>query len=146
MKRLWDAWSQRSARERWLMLLLCAVLVAAGVWKGGWVPLQNAVEEQQQRLRQLHQFQRLAPQMPVIADLPGMLRAWAAAEAIALASVQEQQDGRVRLTASMTQGDVLLAWLMRLEAQDGLRVLDMDLRAAAPPDGRVTATLLLEQR
>ena len=124
------AWFQtRSLREKRLILIMCALLALTVIWLGLLRPLSDALSGERQRhadavvglgetqarveaLRQIGRM-RAAPQMGTLADT---VRARAADAGFALATLDEDGPGRVRVGIAGARPAALVPWLARLEA------------------------------
>lgn len=145
MNRLHSYWAQRTARERRLLVVLAAVIGAVLVWLLLWQPLQRALSSEAQRQTRLTALSAQIARLPASVDnasIENLLRQRATAHGITLASVK-RSDNTLQVAVTVASADALLAWLLALEAQGAVRVLELNLQGKTPADGSVSASLAL---
>ncbi len=145
MNRLHMLWVQRTARERRLLVVLAAVLGILVVWLLLWQPLQHALAAQAQRQTRLAALSGQMARLPARVDnasVENLLRQRATALGITLASVK-RNDNTLQVAVAAANADALLAWLLALEAQGVVQVLELTMQGKTPADGSVSASLVL---
>ncbi len=149
-------WDRASTRERTLVLVATAFVVAAALWTWVWLPMRSdsvRLERDGPRDRLL-----LAAARAQAADLVATQRAnaggpagdpRAAVERVlaerglrGAAGTLDVQDGRVRLGFPAVRFDALVGFLDALATREGLRAVDATLTARVEP-GTVRADLTL---
>ena len=119
----------RSLREKRLVLVMLALLALTVIWYGVIRPLGDALSSERQRhadavirlgateaqVEALREIGRLRP-APLTGTLADTVRARAADVGFAIASLDEDGPGRVRVGIAGARPAALTAWLARLEA------------------------------
>ena len=151
-------WRTKAAHERLLYAALAATLVAALLWLAVWRPL---MDWQEREMRRLDNAQRLFEWVTVnegraraaarggnqrsdaetVSILPAITQA-AEAAGIRLARLQPQSDSAVSVSLEQQPFDQVLAWLAKLDDDNGVRVVQASLDAHRAP-GFVNAQLRL---
>jgi general secretion pathway protein M len=143
-----------SARERYLIMGLAAVVVLIALFEG-LLPLERHVSEAQQRVGRkqadLQWMRQVAPELVGTAPPP------AASESLlviversaresglgpALAGTEPRGPGALNVRLEKASFDSLIAWLARLSQQNGVRVDNATIDSAGTP-GLVNAAVLL---
>jgi general secretion pathway protein M len=124
------AWFQaRSLREKRLILVMLAILALTVIWLGLLRPLSDALSSERQRhadavvqlgetqarVEALRQIGRLRA-APLTGTLADTVRARAADAGFAVATLDEDGPGRVRVGIAGARPAALVPWLARLEA------------------------------
>ena len=132
--RLGRSWQRLEARDRRMLVLLAAVLLAVLLWQGVWQPAQSRLEGAERRYQQQWALARqIGAAIPQRSRAATPIRPAHVSEAVAAAGLELEQldvDGRVlRLTL---RGDALalLTWLEGMERSGAiLQSLALEKRA-----------------
>ena len=127
-------WRRLEARDRRVLVLLSAVLLAVLLWQGLWLPAQLRLESAERRYQQQWALGReIGAAIPQRSRAPAPVRPAQVSEAVAAAGLELEQldvDGNVlRLTL---RGDALalLTWLEGMERSGAiLQSLVLETRA-----------------
>jgi general secretion pathway protein M len=158
-----DWWQQLAQKERGMLTLTGAFLLAFVCWLGVWRPMeklrQNAVvqlERQQSEIQWMRsaasEVARLTARRPTGQQNRGQQSLLALAEQTArqagLGSAfrrgEPAGNGQVRVWLEGASFEALLGWLDKLDSNQGVRVLDSDPERTGMP-GMVTVRLLLAE-
>lgn len=146
----------RAPRERWLILVMLALLAVTIVWAGVIRPVNEGLTSTQARyddaVVRLGQTQAKANTVHAIlrghpreleAPLPDAVRARADAAGFTLASLEPTDGDRVRIAITSAKATALLGWIAGLE-DEGVLVDAGTITANG--DGTVSAHLTLKAR
>lgn len=145
-------WRDRSPRERWLIGVMLALLVAVLVWLALLRPLAAAREAAdadaaaaQARLAQTQALVAAIKARPAATAAPvlDVLNRRLAEAGLQPTRLEAQGAGQALVEIGAVNGRLLLGWAAALEQRDGL-VID-DLTASRNPDQSVKARLLVRR-
>ena len=155
MSRIATLWAERSARERWMLGVMFALLAAVILWFGVALPLDRAQRDARQAL--LEATDRHAAIGAAVKQLKALPRAPAAdgtatpldqyvgqgaGEAgLTLERAQAQGANRMEIAIASVRPVALFSWLARLEAQ-GVRVETLSVRPS-PTAGSLSVQAVL---
>ena len=155
MSRIAILWAERSARERWMLGVMFALLAAVILWFGVALPLDRAQRDARQAL--LEATDRHAAIGAAVKQLKALPRAPAAdgtatpldqyvgqgaGEAgLTLERAQAQGANRMEIAIASVRPVALFSWLARLEAQ-GVRVETLSVRPS-PTAGSLSVQAVL---
>jgi general secretion pathway protein M len=155
MNRISSLWAERSARERWMLGVMFALLAAVILWFGVARPLDRAQRDSRQTLldatdrnaairaavRQLKTLPRIPAGNAVATPLDQYVGQGAGEAGLTLERAQAQGADRMDIAIASVRPVALFSWLARLEAQ-GVRVETMSVRPS-PTTGSVSVQAVL---
>jgi general secretion pathway protein M len=150
-------WNQRSARERWMLGVMLALLAGVVLWLGVVRPIEAARKDSRTALREATErhaaiaervklLKRLPPVAPVTGAAPiDQIVGQGAGEAgLTLARAQAQGSDRIDIAIADVRPIALMSWFAALEGQ-GVRVETMSARPSATAGSIAVEALLVRE-
>lgn len=157
-----EKWQQLSSRERRLVVIMAAVLLASLFYFGLWQPLQEGIEQKRLRVRaQQATLQQMRVQAAEVKRLQAGTRGAARVRNSSsllvviersaqqkrlkqhLHKVQPEGTSGVRVWIDNAPFDTLVEWLALLASQNGVQVSEISVERQKDP-GRVNGRVLLQ--
>ncbi len=143
----------RSPREKWLMGLMAAVLLATAAEKFGWQPLHEArlraQAAAQQSLDDAAWLSRATPEQlalptgQVEANLQTLINQTTTQQGLVLHALSLQGNDRAEASFRMASFSMLMGWLHQLEQQHHVRI--ESLQVSRSPENTVDAVIVLSR-
>lgn len=149
-----EPWLQKyhmlSERDKRALLVLAIFLVAVILWRGIWLPLDNAII----RTREVYMSARSdytwmkahAPQPQSETDntsLVSTVNSSASLLQLSIAHAEPMQDNTVQVTIAPAPFDLIISWLERLQREHRIKASRIMLEKSANSPGYVSAQLTL---
>lgn len=154
MTRLRTWYGDRSLREKRLLVVMVALLVVTIIWAGIIIPVRDGLDSSRARYEdavvrlattrgEVDLVKSASRRPPLSAGLAETVRAMADQAGFEIATLDQQDGGRVHVTIQSAKPGAMAAWLARLEAA-GVLVDSATLRDTGSRS--VAADLILKAR
>lgn len=154
MTRIRTWYGERSLREQRLLLVMAALLVVTILWAGIIIPVRDGLDSSRARYEdavvrlattrgEVDLVASAARRPPLSAGLADTVRAQADQAGFEIATLDQQDGGRVHVTIQSARPGAMSAWLARLESA-GVLIDSATLRDTG--NRSVSADLILKAR